>query len=77
MENISIKLFDTKNNKFERNIERLENADEVLADEEENFNETPDKISERVASKHEKFNVKMDFTFQNKDQLKKMLYAVS
>lgn len=77
MENISIKLFDTKNNKFERNIERLENADEVLADEEENFNETPDKISERVTSKHEKFNVKMDFTFQNKDQLKKMLYAVS
>ena len=26
---------------------------------------------------YEKFNVKMDFTFQNKDQLKKMLYAVS
>ena len=75
MNNISIKLFDTKNNKFERNIERLENAEEVLADEEENFNETPDKISEKVASKNEKFNIKMNFNIQDNEQIKKFLFA--
>ena len=75
MNNISIKLFDTKNNNFERNIERLENAEEVLADEEENFNETPDKISEKVASKNEKFNIKMNFNIQNNEQIKKFLFT--
>ena len=62
MNNISIKLYDIKNNKFERNIERLENVDEVLDDEEENFNEMPDKIVEKTTSSKEKINTKMSFT---------------
>ena len=49
--------------------------EEVLADEEENFNETPDKISEKVASKNEKFNIKMNFNIQNNEQIKKFLFS--
>jgi len=74
MNNINIRLYDSKNNKFERNIEMLQNPEEIMEDEEENFDTTPDKLSERVNSKNETIRNNMDFTIQNLSQLKSMMF---
>ena len=75
MNNISIKLYDIKNNKFERNIERLENVDEVLENEEENFDATPDKIIEKTNSSTEKIHTKMNFTNTNFKDFRNLLIS--
>lgn len=75
MNNINIRLYDNRNNKFERNIEKLENVDEIMENEDENFNETPEQISERVSGKKEKINSKMEFNLSNFKSFKNLLVA--
>lgn len=73
MNNISIRLYEM-NKKPERNIVHLDNKEEMLENEDEIFNSTPDEIQEKISTKNEKLTNKFQFTDSNIRDIKSTLF---